>query len=154
MRLLTNLKKVAGFYKALGDETRLKIIEMMSDYEMCVCEIIDRLKMSQPAVSHHLKILKNAGIVQDSREGKWIYYSLNEDVFTEVFAGEDAAILQIYAAPLRGKREDLQASTVRTDPALCEALTNRRNREIKENPENKKNPESKGNPEIKGGKSE
>jgi len=132
VRLLVNLKKVAGFYKALGDETRLKIIEMMSDYEMCVCEIIDRLKMSQPAVSHHLKILKNAGIVQDSREGKWIYYSLNEDVFTDVFAGEDAVILQIYAAPLRRQRDNLQASPVRTDPALCETLTSRRNRELKE----------------------
>ena len=81
------MKKIANFYKALGDETRLKILDMLVGQEMCVCEIIDRLNMSQPAVSHHLKILKHVGLVNDNRNGKRIYYLLNYDVFKDVFEG-------------------------------------------------------------------
>jgi len=79
--------------------------------------------MSQPAVSHHLKILRQAGLLKDSREGKWIYYSLNDGVFEDVFAGEVPEILQSYAAPIKGQLENLEPSPVRTDPALCEKLT-------------------------------
>lgn len=117
------MKKIAEFYKALGDETRLKIVEMLSEQEMCVCEIIDRLNMSQPAISHHLKILRQAGLVTDSREGKWIYYSLNSSVFQEVFPKEDEEFIKSYAAPIKRMLENLQASAVRTDPAVCEKLT-------------------------------
>jgi len=120
------MKKIAEFYKALGDEVRLKILQMLAEQEMCVCEIIDRLDMSQPAVSHHLKILRQAGLVKDSREGKWIYYSLNGNVFTEVFAGEDAEIIQCYAEPIRRKLANLPPSPVRTDPAVCETLSRKR----------------------------
>ncbi|MCX7780815.1 MAG: metalloregulator ArsR/SmtB family transcription factor [Negativicutes bacterium] len=71
------MKKLAIFFKALGDETRLSIVKLLIGKELCVCDIIDAFNMSQPAISHHLKILKHAGIVNDSRYGKWIYYSLN-----------------------------------------------------------------------------
>lgn len=121
--MLIEMKKIAEFYKALGDETRLKILYMLSEQEMCVCEILDRLKMSQPAVSHHLKILKQVRLVKDSREGKWIYYSLNDGVFEDIFRGERAEILQSYAAPIKRKLENIALSQVRTDPALCEKLT-------------------------------
>lgn len=117
------MKKIAEFYKALGDETRLKIVEMLSEQEMCVCEIIARLNMSQPAVSHHLKILRQAGVVKDSRDGKWIYYSLDVDVFKDVFKGENTKIIQSYAEPIKRKIENLKPSKVRTDPSLCEKLT-------------------------------
>ena len=69
--------RLADFFKALGDETRLSIVRLLMGKELCVCDIIDAFNISQPAISHHLKILKNAGIVNDTREGKWIYYSLN-----------------------------------------------------------------------------
>ena len=117
------MRKIAEFYKALGDETRLKIIQMLSEREMCVCEIIDKLDMSQPAISHHLRILRQAGLVKDSREGKWIYYSLNGSVFKEVFPGEDAEIIQCYAEPLKRRLANLPPSQVRTEPAVCEKLT-------------------------------
>jgi len=117
------MKKIAEFYKALGDESRLKIIQMLTEQEMCVCEIIVRLNMSQPAVSHHLKILRQAGLVKDSRDGKWIYYSLDVDVFKDVFKGENTKIIQSYAGPIKRKIENLQPSRVRTDPSLCEKLT-------------------------------
>ncbi|PKM80802.1 MAG: ArsR family transcriptional regulator [Firmicutes bacterium HGW-Firmicutes-14] len=117
------MKKIAEFYKALGDEVRLKILHMLTEREMCVCEIIDRLDMSQPAVSHHLKILRQAGLVKDSREGKWIYYSLNDSVFKDVFPGEKLEIIQCYAEPIRRRMANLPSSPVRTDPAVCEKLT-------------------------------
>lgn len=121
--LRKSMKKAAEFFKALGDETRLKIMLMLSEQEMCVCEILDRLKISQPAVSHHLKILKQAGIVKDSREGKWIYYSLNGDVFQDVFQNEDTGFLESYAGPVRRKLKGALPSPVRKDPAICERLT-------------------------------
>ena len=68
---------VAELFKALGDETRLAIVQMLLGKELCVCDILDAFDMSQPAISHHLKILRQAGVVRDTREGKWIYYSLN-----------------------------------------------------------------------------
>jgi len=117
------MRKIAEFYKALGDETRLKIIQMLSGHEMCVCEIIDKLDMSQPAISHHLKILRQAGLVNDSREGKWIYYSLNSNIFREVFLDEDTEIIQCYAEPLKRRLANLPSSSVRTDPAVCEKLS-------------------------------
>ena len=117
------MKKIAEFYKALGDEVRLKILHMLSEQEMCVCEIIDKLNMSQPAVSHHLKILRQAGLVNDSRDGKWIYYSLNSNVFREVFPSEDAEIIRCYAEPLKRRLANLPPSRVRTDPAVCEKLS-------------------------------
>ncbi|WP_425058139.1 hypothetical protein SCACP_27870 [Sporomusa carbonis] len=72
---------LAAAFKALGDDTRLEIINMLVGREMCVCDIFSAVKISQPAVSHHLKVLKQAGIVSDNREGKWIYYSVNPAAF-------------------------------------------------------------------------
>lgn len=117
------MKKIAELYKALGDETRLKIIQMLSKQEMCVCEIIDRLDKSQPAVSHHLKILKQAGLVVDSRDGKWIYYSLYDGVFEDVFQGEDLEVIQSYAEPIKRILSNLRTSLIRTDHSLCEKLS-------------------------------
>lgn len=122
MNLILNTKKIAEFFKALSDETRLKIIDMLSQQEMCVCEIIDKLQMSQPAVSHHLKILRQAGLVVDSREGKWIYYTVNGQVFDEVFKGEDKNLLINYAEPIKRRLTNLPVSPVRTDPSICEKL--------------------------------
>lgn len=124
------MKKIAEFYKALGDEVRLKILQMLSEQEMCVCEIIERLDMSQPAVSHHLKILRQVGLVKDSREGKWIYYSLHDGVFQDVFQGEDLEIIKGYAEPIRKKLAGLKPSRVRTDPSVCERLSEKRRPKI------------------------
>ncbi len=71
------MKKLASIYKALGDETRLEIINMLCGKELCVCDIIDACDKSQPAISHHLKILKQAGLLEDRRDGKWIFYRIN-----------------------------------------------------------------------------
>ena len=75
------MKTLSPFFKALGEEMRLKIVELLLPGELCVCEIIEELGLSQPAVSHHMKILKQAGLVRDRREGKWVHYSLDKDAF-------------------------------------------------------------------------
>lgn len=71
------IQRNADIIKALGDPTRLKIIYLIHDGELCVCDIISALDKPQPTVSHHLNILKNAGILKWRKEGVWIYYKLS-----------------------------------------------------------------------------
>ena len=65
-------------FKALSDETRLRIIKLLEHGELCVCHLVAAFDMSQPKISFHLKALKEAGLVRDRREGKWMHYRLNE----------------------------------------------------------------------------
>jgi len=64
------------FFKALADETRLRILGLLEVREMCVCEVMVALDLTQPTASHHLGLLENAGLVKDRKEGKWVFYSL------------------------------------------------------------------------------
>jgi ArsR family transcriptional regulator len=66
----------ARFFKALSDPTRLKIIKLLAEKEMCVCEVMAALNLTQPNASHHLNLLEREGIVKKRREGKWILYKL------------------------------------------------------------------------------
>lgn len=65
--------------KAFTDETRLKIIDMLSCGELCACKILDHFKFTQPTLSYHMKILTESGIVSGRREGAWMHYSLNRE---------------------------------------------------------------------------
>lgn len=65
-------------FKALADETRLKIIEMLSYNKMCACEILEKFNITQPTLSYHMKILTESGLVTGVRNGAWMWYSLNE----------------------------------------------------------------------------
>lgn len=69
-----------GFH-ALSDETRLRLIELLRAGEQCVCDLTDELEASQSRMSFHLKTLKDAGLVTDRREGRWVYYAINPDAF-------------------------------------------------------------------------
>jgi len=68
--------KQSKFFKALSDETRLRILKLLEVREMCVCEVMVALGLTQPTASHHLGILENVGIVKYRKEGKWVFYSL------------------------------------------------------------------------------
>lgn len=72
------MKDVIDFLKIISDETRLKILLMVLKREMCVCEIIDELGLSQSLISHHLRLLRKNDLVRDERDGKWVFYSANE----------------------------------------------------------------------------
>ncbi len=70
------LRSMERLFKALGDSTRLRMIKMLAIREMCVCEIMVALNMTQPNASHHLEMLERVGIVKKRKEGKWVFYSL------------------------------------------------------------------------------
>jgi ArsR family transcriptional regulator len=65
-------------FKALTDETRLKIIKLLEHGELCVCDIVAALEMQQSRVSFHLGVLKEAGLLQDRKQGKWTHYRIND----------------------------------------------------------------------------
>lgn len=74
---------VALICKALGDSNRLEIVKMLSDGEKCGCKLLEKFDITQPTLSHHMKILVESGLVNDRKEGKWHYYSVNTDTMTE-----------------------------------------------------------------------
>jgi ArsR family transcriptional regulator len=69
---------VVRIFKALSDETRVRIIKLLEHGELCVCDIGAALGMVQPKVSFHLGVLKNSGLLKDRKQGKWVHYSLDE----------------------------------------------------------------------------
>jgi DNA-binding transcriptional ArsR family regulator len=81
------IKKQSEFFKAISDPARVRIIYALKDGELCVCQLMQVMDMPQTVVSHHLKVLKYAGIINDQRAGKWIYYSLVDSRAVSVLDG-------------------------------------------------------------------
>ncbi|MGB9778745.1 MAG: ArsR/SmtB family transcription factor [Candidatus Bathyarchaeales archaeon] len=69
-------EKRSRVFKALADPTRLRILMLLGIREMCVCEVMIALGLTQPTASHHLGILENAGLVKSRKEGKWVFYKI------------------------------------------------------------------------------
>ena len=101
-----NQYDLARLFVALGNETRLHLLHLIGDREVCVCELVDALKQPQPKVSQHLAFLRNAGIVEARREGKWMHYRITHPA-------HDGArkILQTLQESLKN---DLSMSSVKT----------------------------------------
>lgn len=78
------MKNISEQFKALGDPIRLEIVNLLAGKEMCVCDIISSFQVSQPTISHHLRVLKQVDLVNDRKEGKWIYYSLNSEMLASL----------------------------------------------------------------------
>lgn len=78
------MKEKADIFKALGDETRLTIIDMLSFGEICACKITEGLHLSQPTISHHMKILQQVGIVKARKDGRWMHYSIDKEKIEEI----------------------------------------------------------------------
>lgn len=70
-------KECVKMLKALGDETRIQIFEMLRDGELCACKILDGLNITQPTLSHHMKIMCDCGLVCAKKDWKWTHYSIN-----------------------------------------------------------------------------
>ena len=77
-----NKMDVALICKALSDSNRLEIVQMLSEGEKCGCKLLERFEITQPTLSHHMKTLVESGMVNDRKEGKWHYYSLNTETFS------------------------------------------------------------------------
>ena len=75
--MVSSYKETARVFKAFCDENRLQILEMLRSGEKCACMLLDELQISQSTLSHHMKILCDAGIVQGRKEGKWVHYSID-----------------------------------------------------------------------------
>jgi ArsR family transcriptional regulator len=91
---------VAGLFAALADTTRLRLLNLMAGHEVCVCHFVEILGQNQPKISRHLAYLRQAGIVEARREGKWMHYSISTPA--------DAAAASILAAALAALGNDRQ----------------------------------------------
>lgn len=111
----------APFFQLLSDETRLRcLLLMQTQGELCVCELIHALGLIQPKVSRHLATLRDAGVVQDRRQGQWIYYQLHPDLpgwAREVIAATAAAAGN--QAPFDADRLALASMPNRPGAACC-----------------------------------
>ena len=96
-----NTIDVAVICKALGDSNRLQIVQMLSDGEKCGCKLLEAFEITQPTLSHHMKILCDAGIVTGRKDGKWTYYSFNQ----EGIANARSILQQITTLNLQAKDE-------------------------------------------------
>lgn len=82
-RRLEDVTALSELCKALGDSTRLNMLQLlaMAQRPLCVCELESQFELSQPTISHHLRILREAGVVRTSRRGTWVFYELNPGPF-------------------------------------------------------------------------
>jgi ArsR family transcriptional regulator, arsenate/arsenite/antimonite-responsive transcriptional repressor len=78
-KLQKNYSKYALMLKALSDETRIKIFDMLSQGELCACNILDEFEITQPTLSYHMKVLCESGLVNSTKDGVWIKYTIKKD---------------------------------------------------------------------------
>lgn len=100
------LYDLAELFKVFGDSTRIRIISALMDGELCVYHLSERLNMGQSAISHQLRILRAAGLVRPRREGKEIYYSLDDEHVEEIYSAGLAHILHKNHIAVHGKEND------------------------------------------------
>ena len=93
-------RRATRLFHALSDGTRLSILQRLRMGERCVCDLTDALDAAQSRLSFHLKVLKDAGLVTDRREGRWMYYTLNTETLAEVAELAEA----LAAAPSAAER--------------------------------------------------
>lgn len=89
-------------FKAISDPNRLVIIDHLKDGERCACKILEQLKISQPTLSHHMRILCEADLVHCRRDGKWMHYSLNNAKFQEL-----KELLDSFSKILKDEKPDI-----------------------------------------------
>lgn len=101
------------FFQALGDSTRLRLLNLMGDEELCVCNFVDVLGQPQPKISRHLAYLRRAGIVETRRDGKWMYYRIAPPA--------DAGAAKLLRRTLKWLHQDraMQADRARLAKAAC-----------------------------------
>ncbi len=84
MSARTDIARVARWFHALSDETRVRVVELLCGGELCVCDLQSALDAAQSRLSFHLKVLREAGLVNDRKDGRWVHYSLRPEVLEEM----------------------------------------------------------------------
>ena len=112
-----DLLPLSRLFRALGDETRLRIVALLAHGELCVCHVEQALDLSQPNASRQLGILKTAGVVDSRRDGTWVYYRIAEPQHEAV--REVLALLAGSLAPRRALRSDLVRLRKTCGPDAC-----------------------------------
>ncbi|TCK98743.1 ArsR family transcriptional regulator [Natranaerovirga hydrolytica] len=79
-----NFSNYALLFKALSDETRLRIIAMLDSKELCACNILEAFDITQPTLSYHMRILTKSGIVNSRKNGSWMHYSLDKNILLQI----------------------------------------------------------------------
>jgi DNA-binding transcriptional ArsR family regulator len=105
----------AKIFKALSDETRLKILAYLQDGELCVCDIIEALGKPQSTVSHHLFLLQTAGLIKSRKQGRWILYSSEEEVLERYNVAADIKRFSISKAGQGKQTASRGAGTTKLD---------------------------------------
>lgn len=77
-------EEYVSLFKAISDQTRLKIVDLLSCGEMCACQLLNNFHITQPTLSYHMRILSESGIVNGRRDGAWMYYSINGAVIEKI----------------------------------------------------------------------
>lgn len=83
----TQAERVAPVLRSMADPVRLRLLSLVAAHdngEACVCELHDAFELSQPTISHHLKVLHEAGLLSRSKRGTWVYYAINRDALTDI----------------------------------------------------------------------
>ena len=104
-----------AFFRALADSTRLRLLNLIADKEICVCYFVEILRLSQPKISRHLAYLRRAGIVGARREGRWMHYRLLNPADTAI-----SEILRETLARLR-QMPDMQSDLAKLETRCCSA---------------------------------
>ncbi len=88
------IKNISSFFKIMGDPTRIKIINALLNNELCVCDISEVMNMTHSAISHQLRLLREADLVKYRKEGKVVYYSLNDEHVEQIYELAKTHILE------------------------------------------------------------
>lgn len=112
------MHKLLDALKALSDETRLRILNLLYEKELCVCDIMEALNISQAKASRHLIYLKNAGLVKDRKHAQWVYYSICRDEgmkFIDSLVYDNMRGLEMYKSDIESLREWLRRKNIQCD---------------------------------------
>ena len=82
---MSSNKDFVLYFKAMADETRLAILEMLTKEELCACHILEAFEITQPTLSYHMKILVEAGLVTATKDGTWMRYSINPKIIKDIY---------------------------------------------------------------------
>lgn len=109
------MKKLMHTIKSLSDETRLRIVNLLYEKELCVCDITESLQITQTKASRHLAYLKNAGLVTDRKQAQWVYYSMiheDENRFIKSLVLDNLRILEQFKTDLENLNKWLKRKNI------------------------------------------